>query len=458
MENFDVVDAMMNIDFAKLAFATRIMNENLRSLMRFIGKIENSFDRVEINTKYGLIGIFSSQKDTINKNYFTSIDFGGDDLYTNNGGSNHPLKNHVGLLIDYSGNDIYESGFINSGILGLSWLIDFSGNDKYKNSKSGVAFSLFGASFFMDMKGDDVYTTSATFSQGSAIGGVSILIDQQGNDHYFCQNYSQGFGGTLGCGILIDVSGDDEYKGAAPDENDQNRFASFIRGAAYGRWAEATDGKNLAGGFGIFVDGKGTDSYLSRSFSQGAGYYFGIGMFSDFSGNDQYNATSHSQGYAAHFALGNFCDFQGDDKYNLNSEQSKITQIMGGGRDNSCGFFTDISGNDSYYFGNRSVGIGDMRGFGCFYDTNGRNEFYHVSNSINQNSPSIGKAVSIYNPASEFRLFSNRLNWNAGIYISAGTNNQFYSVTDGKSSVLNVENTLQIDPNQKELETLILKK
>lgn len=149
--------------------------------------------------------------------------------------------------------------------------------------------------------------------------------------------------------------GNDLYKGAAPDKKEIT--ASFIQGASRGRWAEATDGQNLAGGFGIFIDAEGTDEYFAGSFSQGAGYYFGTGLFNDISGDDKYNAVSHSQGYAAHFALGNFCDFSGYDTYNSSSDKTKISQIMGCGRDNSCGLFSDLKGIDNYTFGNRSVGI-----------------------------------------------------------------------------------------------------
>lgn len=426
LDNFSVLESLKEVDLAKLAFCNRIINENLRS---FLQVSETSVDcqHFEIETKYGSIGIFGNQKDTISKNYFISLDFGGDDLYTNNCGSNMPLKNEIGLLVDYSGNDVYKSDFINAGILGLSFLLDFGGNDEYKNSKPGLAFSLFGSSVFTDFDGDDLYVSSGIYSQGSAVAGVSVFIDQKGTDRYFCKNYSQGFGGTLGCGILLDVAGNDIFKGAMPGENEPD-FASFIQGASRGRWAEAADGQSLAGGFGIFIDGDGADTCFAGSFSQGAAYYFGTGMFNDITGNDAYNAVSHSQGYGVHFALGNFCDFTGDDNYNAKTEQSKITQIIGSGRDNSCGIFCDKTGNDSYYFGNRSAGIGDMRGFGCFFDDSGENSFYQISNDLNSGSPSLGKAVSSIHPANEFRLFSKELNWNSGIFISKNGVNRFFQV------------------------------
>lgn len=423
LENFEQIKSMNEIDLSELAFATRVLSENLQALLRFNGSVKNEFKGANLLTKYGEISLLGNGKDTVTSNKFIVVDFGGDDLYGNNCGSNSPFQNQVGLLIDYAGSDVYknENSYLNAGILGVSFLFDLGGDDKYIAAKPGLAFSLFGTSVLYDFSGNDYYSNSDNYSQGAAIAGISVLADLSGNDKYFCNSYSQGFGGTLGCGLLLDAKGDDLYSGV-PENSGFSNPASFVQGASCGRWAEATDGQSLAGGFGILVDADGTDQYFAGSFSQGAGYFFGFGVFNDFLGNDSYSAISHSQGYAVHFALGNFCDYSGDDHYNENSDLSKITQIMGGGRDNSCGLFSDLTGNDTYYFGNRSAGIGDMRGTGCFYDPDGTNQFVWVANTVNKNSESIGKSLDLNGPANGFRLFINQKNWNSGLVLLKGKN------------------------------------
>lgn len=256
----------------------------------------------------------------------------------------------------------------------------------------------------------------------------------------------------MGCGLLLDLKGDDFYSGS-PENSDFSNPASFIQGASRGRWAEATDGQSLAGSFGILIDAEGPDNYFAGSFSQGAGYYFGFGIFNDFLGNDYFNAISHSQGYAAYFALGNFCDYSGDDHYNEKSDQLKITQILGGGRDNSCGLFSDLNGNDTYFFGNRSLGIGDMRGTGCFFDPDGTNQFTWIMNSANKNSESLGKSMDANNPANGFRLFTNQINWNSGVVLLHGENS-FIKNKQGKQEPFFPIESFKIEPKEKTVQIL----
>lgn len=454
LESFNVINALEEIDLKQLAFATRILSENVQALLRFNGTVKNEFNRANICTKYGEISILGNRKDTVKSDKFICVDFGGDDFYENNCGSNSPLQNQVGLLIDYAGNDVYknEQGFMNAGILGISFLFDLSGDDKYVATKPGLAFSLLGASVLYDLSGNDYYSNTEKYSQGAAIAGISLLSDLTGNDKYFCNSYSQGFAGTLGCGLLIDANGDDLYSGT-PANSDFSNPASFVQGASCGRWAEATDGQSLAGGFGILVDAAGTDQYFAGSFSQGAGYFFGLGFFNDFTGNDFYNAISHSQGYAAHFALGNFCDYSGDDHYNEKSDRLKITQIMGGGRDNSCGLFSDLTGNDFYYFGNRSLGIGDMRGTGCFFDPDGKNQLVWIVNNLNKNSESIGKSIDETNAINGFRLFVNQKNWNSGLALFNGKN-VFQKGIQGNLLQIFPEKKNEISSNKKTIQIL----
>lgn len=146
LEDFKLIQSIEEIDLKQLAFATRILTENLQSLLRSNGQVGNEFKGVNLNSIYGEITLLGSRKDTVTDDKFIIVDFGGDDFYANNCGSNLAAQNHVGLLIDYAGNDIYknDTGFMNAAILGVSFLFDMGGDDKYIASKPGIAFSLFG--------------------------------------------------------------------------------------------------------------------------------------------------------------------------------------------------------------------------------------------------------------------------------------------------------------------------
>lgn len=240
--------------------------------------------------------------------------------------------------------------------------------------------------FILGIEGD--------FAQASSFVGTSLFVDVSGSDKYSSASYSHGFAGTKGVSVFYDGKGDDFYNTEETNIEGTEKQISFVQGTAKGRWAEATDGQSLAGGIGIFFDSSGTDKYRATSFSQGASYYYGLGVFTDGEGNDTYNATSHSQGYAAHYSLASFIESSGDDHYNIETDAEKITQIIGGGRDNSAGLFIDKNGDDTYYFGNRSAGIGDMNGIGILKDLSGSDTYHWHKNRMNSGFPSLGKIIN----------------------------------------------------------------
>jgi len=396
LKSWETIEAIQLADEKKLSYASRIASEKLKWFFSQTNQtFPDDFDGCSITSCMGECLINGIGNDTIESNKFCVIELGGDDVYLGNTASPAYIEQPVAMVIDLKGNDKYLSGdnFLVSGVLGLSFLLDLSGDDTYQTNQPGLGFSLYGTSLLFDYQGNDIYNAKGEYSQASSFVGTSLFIDVSGSDKYSSSSYSQGFAGTKGVSVFYDGNGDDYYNTIEANIYAEERQLSFVQGAAKGRWAEATDGQSLAGGVGIFFDNSGTDKYKATSFSQGASYYFGLGVFLDKQGDDTYNATSHSQGYAAHYSLASFTEKSGDDSYNSKTDAEKITQIIGGGRDNSAGLFVDKSGDDTYYFGNRSAGIGDMNGIGVLKDMAGSDTYHWHKNRTNSGSPSLGKII-----------------------------------------------------------------
>jgi hypothetical protein len=424
LTDFTTFGILPSMDLKKLSFASRILMEQTYRLINLDNApVENDFSQCIIETQFGLIGIFGNRNDTIDENYTLLVNLGGNDQYHGNPASSVDSKSRISILVDLMGDDKYspKEGFLVAGIMGIGLLFDLQGNDIYTSNKPGIAHSFFGTSLLYDRAGNDIYSSGSSFSQGSAHMGAALLIDFVGGDTYNCEDYSQGFGGTLGVGLLMDREGNDLYNQGASET-----LPSFVQGAACGRWAEATDGQSLGGGYGIFLDIAGNDKYGASSFSQGASYYFGMGVFYEGSGDDKYNAISHSQGYSAHYGLASFYEMKGDDEYNKKSDKSKITQIIGGGRDNAAGLFIEMEGNDIYYVGNRSAGIGDLHGIGLLADYEGNDTYIWYKNSVNSGSSSFGKTIGISQGMDNgFKVFMHSEKPNTGILHDLHGDNKF---------------------------------
>jgi hypothetical protein len=158
----------------------------------------------------------------------------------------------IGLIIEGSGNDIYNTDIFGQG--GAYWyslgaIVDKSGHDKYNGYQ---------------------------YSQGAGIHlAVGLLKDYDGWDFYQSQGVSQGCGHDFGFGLLWDVKGNDNY-------------------SAY----SLSQGAGNADGIGILIDESGSDGYLSKEpvyMSRGYGNprreYGSIGLFLDMSGNDFYSVA-----------------------------------------------------------------------------------------------------------------------------------------------------------------------
>lgn len=365
------------------------------------------FDSLQLKTSAGLVRVLGPGKNKYQGTDAIVIDLGGDDEYS--GWLAVPVSKAapVGLLIDIAGNDKYDGrqapASLACGLFGIGALFDLEGKDSYLCQDSGLGCAWHGIGLLVDALGDDTYS-GHQWCQGAAHAGVGLLIDEAGNDKYFCQLESQGLGSTLGVGVLVDKAGNDRYH-AYDDENGRritfpssqtkSHEASLAQGCGYGRRADDSDGRSLAGGVGALFDGAGNDSYYGGVFSQGTGFWWSIGMLVDLGGDDKYRGVYFAQGASAHFALGSMIDLAGKDMYN---DARVLGQTLGAARDGSIGTFVDLTGDDTYYIPKKSAGGGDMNSIGLFSDRSGIDDYHPLTSSC------LG-AASASNPHGEqFRM------------------------------------------------------
>lgn len=378
----------------ELASAGAIVSVSARHAIAQLCKIGTDvtlpqFDSILLNTSIGTVRILGPGDNVYQGKDAVVIDLGGNDRYTGRVAVPRSLRSPVGLLIDMSGNDIYDGrrqpASIACGLFGIGALFDLGGDDRYYCEDSALGCAWHGIGLLVDTAGDDVYSGHA-WCEGAAHAGVGLLDDESGNDRYLCQMESQGLGATLGVGALVDKEGDDQYHAydnengrriTFPSSQTKSHEASMVQGAGYGRRADGVDGRSMAGGVGVLVDGAGDDSYYGGVFSQGIGFWWSCGMLADMGGNDRYRGVYYAQGGAAHFAIGSMVDRGGNDQYN---DRGILGQSLGAGRDGAIGTMVDGGGDDIYYIPKKSAGGGDMNGFGLFCDQQGR-DTYHASGS-----------------------------------------------------------------------------
>ncbi len=369
--------------------------------------IEPGFVGFEFETFAGKVRVYGSGTDTISGEYMLKLDLGGDDTYTGITASTSSPRSPISTVVDFSGNDTYDSGDEKAGLacgfFGLGCLFDLEGDDSYRCRESGIGCGLYGLGLVADYAGDDSYDMTDAWGQAAAHAGVGVLVDLAGDDKYVCAHEAQGFGSTMGVGMLVDCEGNDRYSaraGANESPPFWNYTVSFVQGSAFGRRADYGDGHSLAGGVGVLADGAGDDEYAGSVYSQGNGYWWGVGILEDKSGNDKYRAHWYSLGAAPHFAIGVCVDLQGDDEYNLGND-SLVNQLMGCGRDGAIGIFIDGEGNDKYLMHQFSGGSGDLGSIGLFWDRAGDDD-YHYERKKKLPTRGMGVAVN-YAPFRNFR-------------------------------------------------------
>ena len=236
----------------------------------------------------------------------------------------------------------------------LFLLVDLGGNDTYKGTVAANSSPFLPISVVIDVSGDDEYINKDDLvaTQGSGILGHGFLVDLSGNDKYASVRYSQGIG-VFGTGILFDASGDDTY---------ELQFSG--QGCGYF-------------GIGMNIDKDGDDKYYIGGFGQGyGGPGGGIGVLINHSGSDNYIAERYSD------------VIQIADYHSGNLINGNMVQGAGGGRRGDIsdgdawagglGILMDVLGDDYYYSGNWSLGIGYWFGIGICYDTSGNDRYDSV--------------------------------------------------------------------------------
>ncbi len=177
----------------------------------------------------------------------------------------HSLAGGIGILVECSGDDVYE-GFgryvQGSGYWwGLGILEDFGGDDTYSGYWYGQGASAhFAIGSMVDLKGNDTYNHNsfarAQFLGNGRDGSIAMFIDGAGDDNYWVHSRSGGEGDLNGIGIFWDRYGDDIYT----LKRTYNVKAMPVLGAAttYDRYNSFRD--EMAS-IGLFFDTQGDDTY-----------------------------------------------------------------------------------------------------------------------------------------------------------------------------------------------------
>ncbi|MDD4310071.1 MAG: HEAT repeat domain-containing protein [Candidatus Cloacimonetes bacterium] len=398
-------------------------------------------------SEFGLMILGTKGSDTYNsakikalnhKSVCLLIDPSGDDVYefSLNTGKGNPGY----LLIDYCGNDVYRSTkpaemFFSFAGNGVSY--DMAGNDIYQLDDFAFS-SCVGSNIHFDASGDDTYR-SGLFSSGAAILGVSLLIDMEGRDRYMASGMAQGFGGFRAVGSLLDYSGADLYQVGGKYLHAPlmpNDFRSMGQGMGFGMRPD------LAGGLGLLYDKAGNDQYLGGVYAQGVGYWYATGVLIDEAGNDVYNAVYYPQGSGIHLASGFLYDGGGDDAY-----YSRNGPGQGAGHDWGLGVLVDESGNDAYsiHGGN---GLGLSNSVGIFVDKKGndryeRNEAQNYGNAAASRS-SGGLGIFLDTGGKDSypdSLMADGKNWKKGVY-GLGKDVELYPISSSPDEPEVVQDSL----------------
>ncbi|MFQ5500420.1 MAG: hypothetical protein ACE5FH_12190 [Candidatus Zixiibacteriota bacterium] len=294
------------------------------------------------------------------------FDFGGDDVYDL---SYDPADPHGVIIIDLSGDDRYHgtSDFtLGSGAFSVGLLLDFDGNDRYDSKSFSIGSGYFGFGLLYDAAGDDRYDGD-THVQAAASFGLGLLIDEGGRDIYNAALHSQGFGFVEGMGVIYELDGADSYYAGGKYKDILRydvHYLSLSQGFGYGLrpW--------MSGGVGAIIDTRGNDSYNADIFAQGASYWWSLGAIYDSSGNDNYQCFQYGQGAATHMTLGVLIDDYGNDVYFGKG------LMQGCGHDYSCGLILDRHGNDTYTAYDLSQAAGSANGAGVLIDNEGDDRYF----------------------------------------------------------------------------------
>ncbi len=354
--------------------------------------------------------------DYYNGEYDFIFDFGGDDRYDL---SSNPEKPHGCIVIDLSGNDIYNAKseyVIGSGCMSAGLLFDMAGDDVYNGGNFSCGSGYFGFGLLYDGGGSDKYYGD-THTQGAATFGIGLVIDISGSDNYSADLFGQGVGLVEGFGALVDYSGSDyyiagnKYKESIGLAGVDVHYLSLSQGFAYGLRPY------LSGGVGALLDFDGNDKHITDIYGEGASYWWGLGLLYDGGGSDEYISYQYSQGTGVHMSLGFLLDESGHDYYRGKG------LMQGCGHDYACGIILDRQGDDIYQAWDLSQAAGSANGIGILIDDRGDDTYY-----VN----SISNTRGYGNPRREFGSIGLFLDLSGeDNYIGLGENDSYWQ-TDSK--------------------------
>jgi len=392
-DTYFVEDCIGRVEYSLLYAGLEDLAMVVDTLMPFIDSVKEELPDFEFSTPFGMVKIAGTGDDLYqNQDFLLLIETGGDDSY-DRAGANPDHLHPLSIVIDLAGNDTYvnESHHpsIAAGVMGAGIIVDWRGKDLYLSNGLGIGGGLFGLGLLYDREGDDNYD-GFTNCQGAGVFGSGILLDVSGADTYRGFRGIQGYGFTKGCGLLLDLEGDDFYMARNdslpfPSPQSKEHNANMAQGFGFGKRADFTDGKSLAGGVGVLADASGDDVYDAGVFAQGCGYWYGVGMLTDREGDDTYSGVWYVQGSGAHFAVGILNDVDGNDTYTATKNMAQ-----GAGHDFTVGYLLEEAGDDVYNAPNLSLGGGNASGIGIFWDKGG-DDTYNVTARTTLGLANIGR-------------------------------------------------------------------
>ena len=346
------------------------------------------------NTPYGGVLVAGRGRTRYQgKDYAAIYDLGGDDVYANNCAASIPGAIPTAVIVDYAGDDAYESTRLfrqGCGDMGVGLLVDLQGNDNYIGSRYTQGVGFMGVGVLCDEAGDDTYRGIA-FHQGVGHFGAGILLDGSGRDRYESHDTSQGVGLPGGCGILCDggAEGDSYYcKGWKPSGyGTSGVFKGCSQGIGIGYRPYAS------GGVGMLLDRGGEDRFEAGNFSQGGGYFYAFGiLYNAGAEDDVYIGSRYAQGFCAHQAAGAFIEEGGNDRY-----VTRYAVAQGLSWDETSVLFLDAGGDDRYEGGSFSQGASAMNGFVMFIDAGGQDTYLYCDQArAGGNRYHGGKSLSFF--------------------------------------------------------------
>lgn len=296
------------------------------------------------------------------------------------------------------------------------------------DSRAEANFYAHDYALIIDAGGDDVYANNAGGNLLDVLRGPQGSAAVDNTDAVGCQKIGPDVvegDCVISSSLLLDLQGHDTYgilQSPDPDTGLDAEGNIVARGDA--RCTRdplirriVTQGAGLAG-VGILIDSSGSDTYIAKTVSQGAGHLGGVGVLRDErSSDDSYLAVRNSQGFALVSGVGILEDEGGNDifDYYMPSPLNPTAefqedgsggviddtgacdnlprQLQGTGFLAGIGVFVDRSGSDYFrgsaeniqefqpnvFFGHGSQGFGNFAGLGFFFDLAGDDEYVQTT-------------------------------------------------------------------------------